>query len=143
MKREITFKEAYKFPLELFHGLVFTSDHDKAFDFANRFHCANPLQLTTESKEKIIAVINGDDRKLNIKLELSYSPEDGWIYAVHEGIKKQFILIRGWGMLTGIGGLNLDDETASKLQDEFANHIVNVLTLACSDNTQPPSQQTP
>lgn len=126
----MTFKEAYKFPIRLYHGMVFTQDNDKAFDFATRFHSDNPLLITTESKEKVIAVINGDSRKLDLQLRPRYDQSDGWIYVTHQGVEKQFILIRGWGHLTGVGGLNLDDDLASKIQDEFADHIVKSLTEA-------------
>jgi len=52
---------------------------------------------------------------------LSY--ENGSIY--FSG--KEVLLIRGWGRLTGGGGLNLPHEVAAKLQDDFGNWIVNVL----------------
>jgi len=39
-----------------------------------------------------------------------------------------FILIRGWGNLTGIGGYNFDSEKASKIQDDFRDWIIYKLT---------------
>jgi hypothetical protein len=35
--------------------------------------------------------------------------------------------IRGWGYLTGIGGLRLDVNTAAQLQDQFGDYIVEQL----------------
>lgn len=37
---------------------------------------------------------------------------------------KEFITIRGWGNLTGIGGYNFDAEKATKIQDDFRNWII-------------------
>jgi len=37
------------------------------------------------------------------------------------------ILIRGWGGLTGIGGLNLSTLEAAHVQDTFAEYIVKQL----------------
>jgi hypothetical protein len=37
---------------------------------------------------------------------------------------KEFITIRGWGNLTGIGGYNFDAEKASKIQDDFRDWII-------------------
>jgi hypothetical protein len=35
--------------------------------------------------------------------------------------------VRGWGMLTGIGGHNIPPIVALKIQDDFAEHCVNML----------------
>lgn len=37
---------------------------------------------------------------------------------------KELILIRGWGYLTGVGGLNLPDEEAAAIQDDLADYII-------------------
>ena len=50
--------------------------------------------------------------------------EDGYI--VIDGYK--CLLVRGWGMLTGIGAYNLKIDYAAKIQDEFANWCVNKLS---------------
>ena len=39
----------------------------------------------------------------------------------------EFILIRGWGNLTGAGSYNLDGEYAGKIQDTLAEYIVQKL----------------
>lgn len=43
------------------------------------------------------------------------------------------IVIRGWGHLTGIGGLNLLGEEAAKIQDDFQKWIVNKLKKENND----------
>ena len=35
--------------------------------------------------------------------------------------------MRGWGMLTGVGGYNLDAEYAAKIQDEFMEYCIKTL----------------
>ena len=37
------------------------------------------------------------------------------------------LVVRGWGYLTGVGGLNLSAEQASLIQDEFAIWVVRKL----------------
>lgn len=37
------------------------------------------------------------------------------------------LVVRGWGYLTGTGGLHLDVEEASKIQDDFAQFVVSCL----------------
>ena len=49
------------------------------------------------------------------------------IYLEKDGERKEFILIRGWGNLTGTGSYNLDGEYAGKIQDSLAEYIVEKL----------------
>lgn len=37
------------------------------------------------------------------------------------------LVVRGWGYLTGTGCLNLSPDEATKVQDEFALHVINCL----------------
>ncbi len=37
------------------------------------------------------------------------------------------LVVRGWGYLTGVSGLNLPEEEAAKIQDEFSDWIYEVL----------------
>jgi hypothetical protein len=41
--------------------------------------------------------------------------------------EEDFIEIRGWGNLTGIGGHKFEAEKAAKIQDDFANWIMDTL----------------
>ena len=41
---------------------------------------------------------------------------------------KPFIMIRGWGRLTGMCAFHLDHDVARKIQDDFAEWILNKLT---------------
>lgn len=37
------------------------------------------------------------------------------------------LVVRGWGYLTGAGCLNLSEDEACRIQDDFAQHVVNCL----------------
>lgn len=37
------------------------------------------------------------------------------------------LVVRGWGYLTGSGGLHLSEEEACKIQDDFARYVVSKL----------------
>lgn len=49
-----------------------------------------------------------------------YTPKEG---SENENQSKRVILIRGWGYLTGQGGLNLDPELAGNLQNQLREWI--------------------
>jgi hypothetical protein len=112
------FKEAYKFPLSYDGGFVFTADYNRAFDFANGYIYDNPVNVSTVEQKRIVAKINGAD--IDVKYDLSYDYKSGTL--IHDG--KDIIVIRGWGHLTGTGGLRLSEEQAEKIQDDFAEFII-------------------
>lgn len=113
------FKEVYKFPLEYKYGEVFTANFKIALDFS-----MNVLV----KKHKVINILNGVTEKLNVLGTYHY--EHGSVYITHEGIKSSLMTIRGWGYMTGQGGLGLDIDTALKIQEEFGNYIVELLNKA-------------
>jgi hypothetical protein len=39
------------------------------------------------------------------------------------------ILFKRWGYLTGVGGCNLDADTAAKIQDDLAEYILQQLKM--------------
>lgn len=115
------FKEAYQFPLELKYGKVFTTNFKMAFDFIPSFMEKEDRKLfrvSEEAKHKLVAIVNGSEEKIRKDIDFRY--ENGTIYAndLH------FIWVRGWRYLTGVGGLHLDEATASQLMDDFGNFIV-------------------
>lgn len=40
---------------------------------------------------------------------------------------KTLLVVRGWGHLTGIGGLNLNPKEAADIQDQFAHWVISKL----------------
>jgi len=114
------FKEIYTLPLKNTWGKVFTKDDNLAFDFPMRFIFPDCIKLSEESQDELVAIINGE--KPNTKKH-NFTYDDGNILLDD----KLFIIIRGWGHLTGIGGLNLSSEEAVVIQDNFAKYIIGKL----------------
>lgn len=110
-------KDVYKFPLYMWEGFeikVFTSDDKMAFDWCNNF--------SSESKKLIISVINGDKK---LSGESQYYRDGIVIY--HKGLELPILRIRGWGHLTGVGGLHLSEDEAIRIQNEFGDYIIKQL----------------
>lgn len=104
------FKKYYKFPLKYDgHGYIWTSDNRMALQSF----------ISDNDTQTIVDILN--DR---VKKKCNARFEDGYI--VINGYK--CLLVRGWGMLTGIGAYNLKIDNAAKIQDEFANWCVNKLS---------------
>ena len=116
-------KSVYKFPLELKYSTkVMTPDFEMAFDFIPSFiKDIDTLQISLEDKQKIVRILNGSDEK--VKTLHNYSYKNGTIFVNDLAL----IWIRGWGHLTGQGGLRLKDDEAVSIQDGFANFIISAL----------------
>lgn len=119
------FKNFYKLPLKLdFDGdLVFTKDDVRAFDFNIKY----PEYRDIKNQQFIIDIINNKNENKN-KIPLVYS--QGTIYVrgkeKDNTILKEFIIIRGFGHLTGT--LKLTDNKAKVIQDNFAKFIIKQLS---------------
>lgn len=110
---QLTFRDLYKFP---FHQAKYGSwvyDADSNFIFQFEFN-------NEDTRKKVIDILNGD--LLEYKRQ-EVEHKDGMIYV--DG--NEFILIRGWGNLTGVGAYNLDGDWAAKIQDTLAEYIVEKL----------------
>jgi len=109
------FEHYYKVPFECddySSRIVWSEDFERAFDFDVKDKSIH---------YKVVDILNGVSSN-KLKIELRH--EDGIIYC--SGMK--FISIRGWGNLTGIGGHNLKEDKAEKIQDEFGKWIIEKLT---------------
>lgn len=116
----MTFKEAFKFPLELRFGSVYDANFHKVFDFISRYVYPDAVDVSDESKQKLIRMLNGSKE---ITKPNNYQCIDGVIYVN----KQPCIRVRGWGYLTGTGGLNLEPEEAIIVQKEIEQYILNTL----------------
>lgn len=120
------FKNYFKFPLKMwedFYIKVFTDDDKMAFDWLCR--------IPDDIKFKMLDVINGNAPAMQ-KVPKLFRHEAGEIYCKflggsNEGQEIKILRIRGWGMLTGTGGYNLDSDEAAEIQDTFAEYIVDKL----------------
>lgn len=117
------FKEYYKFPLKMWEFMdikVFTDDNKMAFDWL--------VNIPRDTKQKLIDRINGINTE-SYKTKKTFYQKDGVVYCRIEDKDQELKLfrIRGWGMLTGIGGYNLSADKAAEIQDTFTNYCVEML----------------
>lgn len=124
----MSFKDKFKFPLGLHHGKVMTEDFHMAFDFPQPWMSwtkDKSIFLPKEQQQKLVDILNEIEG-----VEPTYTHEffykNGEIFEKESG--KMILYLRGWGYLTGIGGLNLSGEEAATIQDEFGAYIVEKLT---------------
>lgn len=87
------------------------------------------LQFEAENKEfrtRILEILNKETTLYNRR---PVKAEGGYIQVQVDGEWKNFILIRGWGNLTGCGSYNLRGEYAEKIQDTLSDYIVEKLNI--------------
>ena len=126
MEENINFKNYFKFPLKMwtdFDLKVFTDDNQMAFDWL--------INTSRDSKQKLVDKINGVNNT-PYQVAKKFWHDKGIIYCKllsGDNAGKEFKLcrIRGWGHLIGIGGYNLDGETAARIQNDFAEYCVKML----------------
>lgn len=129
----LTWKDVYKLPLrqeEACEFMVMTADNQRAFDFEwpawDTYEKGKGLPIEVE--QQIIAKLNGDASIIIEPLyNFSYINGDIYAFSTINKKKKHIMMIRGWGHLTGTGALNLSDEDAVRIQDEFGQYIVETL----------------
>ena len=115
----MTFKEVYKFPLKVDDYcpiITWTVDNQRAFDWC--------VDVSPEKQQELIGMINGTKQH---QFKHKFYREGIEIYSDNPIFKGPILRIRGWGYLTGIGGLHLPQEEAIKLQNEFGDYIVEQL----------------
>lgn len=111
-----TYSDVYKFPLYV-NQIGFVYDSECNFIF--QYECSEFNTKKTNIWEKLTEVINGTLQLQNTSLVFKH--EDGYI---RDMSGRDLILIRGWGNLTGAGGMNLSEEEATNIQDTLADYIV-------------------
>lgn len=119
------FKQYYKFPLKMWEdwtGKVFTQENNMAFDWLF------PWDEKYDSvKQRHLDKINGLESNVP-KEGVTYVHNDDIIIAKFEdGTEYKIALIRGWGMLIGVGRYNLPIDKATEIQDAFADYCVEML----------------
>jgi hypothetical protein len=121
----MNWQDVYKFPLHMWENFeikVFTADNKMAFDWLGNF--------TSECKKKTIAIINGEQKPSH--KDKFY--RDG-IQIYHKDLGRPILRIRGWGYLTGVGGLHLSEDKAINIQNEFGDYIVKQLNDNSAGNS--------
>ena len=126
-----TWQEVYELPLKLDYGFdtkVWTQSREMAFDFPLKMLYPHAIHVHPHTKKEIINRINGVSQELDTHFpQLTYNKSETTIEL--DGV--MFLIVRGWGNLTGhgVGGLGLDPEVASRLQTEFAEYIIDRLKI--------------
>lgn len=108
--------DVYKLPLHIdkYGGYIWDENENMVAQFTSY---QNKVDYSY-----IIDILNGDK---DDNLDFIFNPVKQTFS--HNG--NPFLLIRGWGGLTGRGGLNLSQEEAVNIQDGFAEFILTKLTI--------------
>lgn len=116
---KLTWKDMYEFPFRCMSHLDWVHDNEGNFMFQFERGVAK------ESIDKLIKYLNKEPAASLIIPEKVYH-KNGEIYVQPKDSDKEFhvITIRGWGNLTGIGSFNFPGEVGAKIQDTFADWLV-------------------
>ena len=116
----MTWKEVYQLPLQWkeIGGInVMSKNRVTALTFRFDYYNTSKQQII----ENIVAKLNGDT---TIKFDSKFTLHNN-IRVFYNG--ELMFMIRGWGYLTGIGTLNLPEDEAAKIQDDFAKFVIETL----------------
>lgn len=116
----MNWRDCYKLPLKVDDYcpiITWTVDKQRAFDWC--------VDVSYEKQQELVDIINGTKQH---QFKHKFYREGIEIYSDNPVFNEKPILrIRGWGHLTGIGGLHLSEEEAIRIQDEFGDYIVEQL----------------
>ena len=116
----------YNRPFEETYSRVYDAKNNFSFQFENRFDDKGKhIESQIELQKQVIFSLNALDNEPIDGLNLSIDAKNETLI-LNNGLP--FILIRGWGNLTGIGGYNFDVQKASKIQDDLRDWIIYKLT---------------
>lgn len=110
--KELDFKEIWKAP---FHS-------DELYIFSSN----NVMTAANFSEEKGEEILSNICKALNG--EEAYKYENVNVDGCELTINGVLIVIRGWGHLTGVGGLHLHPDEAAKVQDKFIKYIIDKIS---------------
>ena len=118
--------ECYKLPLHLddYCQYAWDADGNMALSSFDLVYDENG-DFASGEKERINHIIDIINGECPIDYEAKWTTGDDVTEIYYDG-KFQF-LVRGWGYLTGYGGLNLPEDLAAKIQNEFIAYILDRL----------------
>lgn len=128
MKENLTFKDFYKTPFKRsMNGLYVKSDNNIPTFIGGSENADIHLK-------NIVEILNGN------KFVYKYDKNDVSIVDKAKIViyQKEIIIIRGWGSLIGCNGFGLKPKEAAKVQDDFIQWVVDMITekkedgLACT-----------
>ena len=116
--------ECYKLPLhlDLYGCYAFDADGGMALSCFNYKYDERGNYMAGEQEriKHIVDIINGEKPS---DFESEWELDENETCQINYKGEFQF-LVRGWGHLTGCGGLNLPAELAAEMQDGFINYIL-------------------
>jgi hypothetical protein len=115
-KKPMTWRSYYKLPLKLDYGYAFSANNNMALTFFS--HNDVPKNIQQSIVDRINGEVGGHFAIPNLKVD-GVDFKDG---------ETDLFCVRGWGGLIGIGGLNLSEKKAAKIQDDFVEYITKQLT---------------
>ena len=97
-------------------GWIYDSEDDFAFQFE--------LGIDPKIHDEVLAFINGYIK--STKNRFRKHPEDPIVIQIQSDKEDwfDFIVIRGWGNLTGTGAHNFSEEKAIKIQDDLVKWLL-------------------
>ncbi|MCP4254994.1 MAG: hypothetical protein GY775_16630 [Candidatus Scalindua sp.] len=98
----------------------FREEYGMILDVKGRF-CMNNL-ASDKNIQSILQKLNGKPGEKS-KIVFKYNKKSCKVF----GDDMPILWIRAWGRMTGIAGLNLSENEASKIQDDFGEWIVTTL----------------
>lgn len=119
--------ECYKLPLhsdDEYCMYAWDADEHTVLDFYDSL-CDETEDFTYGDRERINHILDIINGECPTDYEAKWTTGDDVTEIYYDG-KFQF-LVRGWGHLTGCGGLNLPEDLAAKIQDEFIAYILGKL----------------
>lgn len=107
----MNFLDIYQPPFRAEGVMIFSANNVMALMALNLYHCPEKMMKRT------VDVLNGESSAVG---NPDVGCEGGEIYVNGD----PFLVVRGWGHLTGRGALNLSENEAAKIQDDFAAWVV-------------------
>ena len=111
---------------------VYDFDGNLVFQFADNSTLLKNFYPFDSIKKRAIVELIKSNKFIHNFIKLNF---DSSLFSVQNAHilydNKDFIIVRGWGHLTGIGGLNLSENNAKEIQDKLINHILKCFKDVC------------
>lgn len=109
------FEKGYKLPFTT-DGIMYIFDADGVMALQTI------KSLDTENMNKLCDQLNG-------KINGTYENDWEYCYIAQSVLQngREMFSIRGWGHLTGTGGLNLPDDEAQLIQDDLGEYVAEMM----------------
>ena len=107
------FNKVWERPFELIGTYIFDKNGVMVFTF--------DFSISKETRQKVTSLLNDEGKEEPFDFHIKHKSEV-WFNDIPIGF------FRGWGHLTGVGGLHLNPAEAQAVQDEFINDCMKKLT---------------